>query len=55
MTQQTDLAEIIIEKSSELFREQGYPTTTINQIGKAAVSTTADESMIELQEVFHLA
>jgi AcrR family transcriptional regulator len=41
MAQQTNLAEIILEKSSELFREQGYVATTIKQIARAAGCTTA--------------
>lgn len=41
MTQPTNLAEIILEKSSILFREQGYTATTIKQIANAAGCTTA--------------
>ena len=33
MAQPTDLAFTILNKASELFREQGYSATTINQIG----------------------
>ena len=36
MAAQTNLAEIILDKSSALFREQGYAATTIKQIAKEA-------------------
>lgn len=41
MAQQTNLAEIILEKASELFRDQGYAATTIKQIAQASGCTTA--------------
>ena len=41
MAAQTNLAEIILEKSSELFCEQDYVATTIKQIANAAGCTTA--------------
>lgn len=41
MAHQTYLAEVILEKSSELFRKQGYVATTIKQIASAAGCTTA--------------
>lgn len=41
MTQGTNLAETILNQSSELFREQGYAATSIKQIARASGCTTA--------------
>jgi AcrR family transcriptional regulator len=41
MAESTALQDIIVEKAGELFRKQGYTSTTIKQIAKASGCTTA--------------
>ena len=60
MNGSASLQELIIEKASELFREQGYAATTIKQIARAAGCTTAalyyyfeDGKQHILREVIH--
>ena len=60
MTEANSLQNLIIEKASELFREQGYAATTIKQIAKASGCTTAalyyhfeDGKQHILREVIH--
>ena len=41
MANPTNLSEVILQESCQLFRDQGYTATTIKQIAKAAGCTTA--------------